>query len=598
MESGMIARWTFLVGLGVLGWPALIGAGEWPQFRGAGGAGVSTESPLPEQWSTTQHVAWKVKLPGYGWSSPIVWGDKVFVTTAVSPKQPKPSEGLGGGFGGPSGFGDPPPGSSTVSPFVQQTLNLTAGQVKQLEDLHKEVDAKLGQLLTAEQAKEFKESQEGFGRGGFAGRPQPGQILQIMGPALQEKLKLTANQKKELGDLQKTLDDKLGKLLTDEQKKTIAEMRANRRRGERGGLNRPQKAPDAVYQWEVYCLHAGDGKVLWKQTAAEGKPTLPAHPSNTYATETPVTDGERVYVYFGMTGVFCYDLDGKLQWKANLGSYRMAMGYGTASSPVLADGRLFIQCDNEEKSFLVALDAKTGKELWRVVRPEHSSWSTPLVWKNKVRTEVVCLGSPRVRSYDPATGKQLWDVGDLDGQAYASMVAGDELLYVGISGGISGVENGHRPAPTEPVGGVRPLFAVRAGAAGSMTLKDQATPPAGIAWRLPQGGPSIASPLLYQGYLYVLEQRGTILSCYDATTGKRLYKQRLPGGQGITSSPWGYAGKVFCLDNGGTTHVIQAGPVFKVLGRNSLEEMCWSSPAAAGGALFLRTVDHLYCIRP
>src|SRR5262249_40037935 len=157
---------------------------------------------------------------------------------------------------------------------------------------------------------------------------------------------------------------------------------------------------------------------------------------NTYATETPVTDGERVYAYFGTTGgVFCYDLAGTLLWKKDLGTYRMMFGHGTAASPALDGGRLFIQRDNEEKSFLVALETRTGQELWRTPRSERTSWSTPLVWKNKVRTEVVCVGSPRVRSYDPATGKQLWELGGLSGQCQASPVAGDELLYVGSGGG-------------------------------------------------------------------------------------------------------------------------------------------------------------------
>jgi outer membrane protein assembly factor BamB len=432
------------------------------------------------------------------------------------------------------------------------------------------------------------------------GRPQPGQFLSIMSPTQQERLKLKAGQKKELEEVQKDLDRKLGKILTDEQKK----MRENRLRGVRRGFTRSQQPPEAVYEWQLYCLSAADGNVLWKQTAAEGKPSLPAHPSNTYASETPGTDGERVYAYFGMIGVFCYDLNGKQVWKASLGSYRMAKGYGTGSSPVLDGGRLFIQCDNEEKSFLVALDTKTGQELWRVARTERSSWSTPLVWKNKVRSEVVCLGTPRVRSYDPATGKQLWEFGDLDGQAYASMVAGDELLYIGIG---TGLEAG-LPGRAGQDGGEgdrdglnnrgRPLFAIKAGASGDITPTKNATVTAGIAWYRPKAGPSIASRLLYNGYLYVLEQRGMILSCYDATTGKPVYKERTPGGQAVTSSPWAYEGKVFLLDNRGTTHVIQGGPVLKVLGKNPLDEMCWSSPAIAGGALVVRTVDHLYCIKP
>ncbi len=458
--------------------PAL--AGDWTQFRGPNGTAVSPEKELPAEWGGDKNVAWKVKLDGYGWSCPIVVGDKVFVTTAVSDKQKKPTGGFGG-FGGGAGGG----------------------------------------------------------RGGFGNR----------------------------------------------------------------------RPPDEVYKWEVYCLNAADGKVIWKQVAAERKPAIPVHGSNTYATETPVTDGERVYAYFGMHGVYCYDLAGKQVWKKDLGSYRMMFGHGTGSSPALHDGRLFIQCDNDEKSFLVALDARTGKDLWRVDRAERTSWSTPLVWKNKVRTEVVCLGAGRVRSYDPATGKQLWELGGTNGYCQASPVADEEMLYVGSAGGPAfgggfGGGPGGRGRPGGPGGGRgvfgggnRPLFAVKAGASGDITLKDGDKSNEGVAWHLPQGGPAMASPLLYQGHLYVLEQRGGLLNCYDAKTGKRLYRERLTGARGFTSSPWAYEGKVFCLDDDGQTFVVQAGAEFKLLGTNEVKEMCWSSPAVAGGALYLRTVDHLFCIR-
>lgn len=472
----MVARWTFALGVGLC-LPVLVDAGEWTQFRGVGGSAVSAEKQLPAEWTADKNVAWKIKLPGYGWSCPVVWGDKVFVTTAVSDKQRKPTGGFGGGFGGPGGPG--------------------------------------------------------------GGRP--------------------------------------------------------------GGFGRP---PEDVYRWEVHCLNATDGTLLWKQVAAEQKPKYSSNPSNGYATETPVTDGERVYAYFGMTGVFCYDHAGKQLWKADLGAYRMGMGHGTASSPVLAGERLIIQCDNEEKSFLVALDTKTGKELWRTSRTERTGWSTPLVWKNKVRSEIVCLGSPKVRSYDPDSGKQLWELGGLSGQAQASMVAGDELLYVGTGGGPGGGGGfGGRPGgPGGPGGGFggggggRPLFAVKAGASGDITLKRGDTSNDGVAWSQPQAGPSMASPLVYDGYLYIVE-RGGMLSCLDATTGKQVYKERLPAARGFTSSPWAYEGKVFCLADDGQTYVVRAGAEFKLLNRNRLDEMTWSSPAVAGGALFLRTVDHLYCIK-
>jgi outer membrane protein assembly factor BamB len=488
-------RTRLFIAVGLFAGLAAVGRGaDWPQFRGPNGSATAEGSGLPAEWGAEKNVAWRADIPGYGWSQPIVWGDKVFVTTAVSDKQRKPSAGFGG-MGGPGGFGGPPGGP-----------------------------------------------------GGFGGPPG--------GPG-----------------------------------------------GGRGGFGRGQRAPDVVYRWEVYCLSAADGKILWKQTAAERKPTIPVNSSNTYATETPVTDGERVYAYYGAAGLLaCFDLAGKPVWQAELGAHPMFMGHGTASSPALADGRVFVQSDNEEKSFLVALDAKTGKELWRTPRPERTGWSTPLVWKNTVRTEVVCVGSPRVRSYDPATGKQLWELGGMTGQSKATPVASAELLYVGTGGGPGGFGGGpgggrFGGGGEGGMGGVRPLFAVKAGASGDITLKGGAESNDGIAWHLPKAGPPTASPLLYNGHLYVVEDRGGLVSCHDAKTGKQLYRERVPGARGFTSSPWAYDGKVFCLDDSGTTHVLQAGPEFRVLGKNAVGEMCWSSPAVAGGALFLRTVDHLYCFK-
>lgn len=599
-----MAQKRFLGGLFAAACVALAAqAGDWPQFRGPNGNSVLDDKQLPAKWSKSENIAWKAKLPGYGWSSPIVWGDKVFVTTAVSDKQRKPAAGFGapgegrpggrpgGGRprgGAPGGFPTPPRPGEIYSSFLQGFLNFTEEQKKKLADLQKEVDGKIEKILTDEQKKQMKEPRRGFG-GGFGGPggfrfPRPGEILPA---SLQERLKMTAEQKKQRDELQKNVDAKLDKLLTDAQKKQLKDMQERFARGF-GGM---QKPPDSVYKMEVYCLDRGSGKVLWKKSAYEGKPRVPTQASNTYASETPLTDGERVYAYFGMHGVYCYDLEGKLQWKADLGVYPMALGFGTGSSPALADGRLFIQCDNEKKSFLVALNAKTGKELWRMDRPEKSGYSTPFVWKNKVRTEVVCQGGRFVRSYDPATGKQLWQLGGMAGQAKASPVADAELLYVGTGGMPGGFG-----APAGRAG-VRPLFAVKAGASGDISLKEGAESNAGIAWHQPKGGPQTASPLLYEGRLYILDEHGGFLSCFDAKTGEQVYKERLPGAHGFTSSPWASGGKIFCLDDAGLTYVVQAGSAFKVLGKSGIEEMCWSSPAAAGGALFLRGVDHLYCIK-
>lgn len=442
---------------------ATLRAEDWPQFRGAAVSGLSSETKLPAEWSADKGVAWKAKIEGAAWSSPIVWGDKVFVTTAVA-------EGRGGAA--------PARGDN-------------AG-----DDAEKEPPKK-------------GRRPGGFGGGGFGG----------------------------------------------------------------GG-----EAPNTLYRWQVLCLDRASGKELWKQTALERKPTIPTHRTNTYASETPVTDGQRVYAYFGMCGVYCYDMTGKLLWSQDLGSYSMRNGWGTGSSPVLAGERLFVQCDNEDKSFLVAFHAKTGEEAWRVSRSERSTWSTPYVWKNKDRTELIAVGAT-VRSYDPASGKVLWEMGGLSGRVAATPVGDQNLLYLGTGGGQSG------PGP---------LYAIKAGAAGDITPKEGAS--AGIAWSAERAGPSMPSPLVYDGHLYVVDQRGTV-TCFEAATGKQLYKERLPGARQCAASPWAYDGKIFCLDQEGQSHVLAAGAEFKVLGKNDVGETCWASPAIAGGALFLRGAQHLFCIR-
>jgi outer membrane protein assembly factor BamB len=418
-------------------------AADWPQFRGPNGSATSTNKNLPVEWGAGKNVAWKVKVPGYGWSSPVVWGDKVFVTTAVADKQDRPT------------------GS-------------------------------------------------GNWRDGFS------------------------------------------------------------------------RKVNAVYQWEVYCHRAADGTVLWKRTVAKRKPIYSVNTSNTYASETPVTDGQRVYAYFGETGVFCFDHAGNQLWHKELGVYPTFGSHGPGASPVLDGERLFIQCDNDQKSFLVALEVKTGKELWRVARAEPTGWSTPLVWKNKVRTEVVCLGSKQVRSYDPDTGQVLWQLTGTNAQCFGSPVGDADLLYAGTGG---------------QLGGGRPLFAVKAGRSGDINLKPGTTSNESIAWSLPRAGPLMATPLLCEGHLYVLEQNLGQVACYDARTGKQVYRERLPQARGFFASPWAYQGKVFCLDEGGQTFVLQAGPEYKLLGQNNVGETCWASPALAGGSLFLRTIDHLYCIK-
>lgn len=418
-------------------------ASDWRQFRGPDNSGVSLQSLAPSHWSDTNHLAWTRQIPGYGWSSPIVVGDKIIVTTAVCENQK---------------------------------------------------------------------------------RPDPSFSLRMFGNG---------------------------------------------------------KPPDAVYRWEIFCMDRNTGKTLWSKVALERKPTIALTSGNTYASETPVSDGVCVYAYFGMQGVYCYDLEGKEVWQRDLGAYKILMNWGTGSSPALEAGRLFILCDNDEKSFLVALDSKTGKDLWRVTRDERSNWATPFVWRNQVRTEIVTAGGKGIRSYNPADGKVLWELKREAGAQMtyvtATPVANQKMLYVGA-------------------GSHSPLWAVKAGASGDISLQAGDARNAGIAWSNFKAGPPMSSPLLYKDYLYVVMQNG-ILMCLDAESGKEICRERLKGAHSFTASPWAQDGKLYCLDEDGRTFVIEAGPNFVVQGKNEIKDFFWSTPALSGDALYLRGANRLYCIK-
>jgi len=316
--------------------------------------------------------------------------------------------------------------------------------------------------------------------------------------------------------------------------------------------------------------------------ALERKPTIPTHNTNTFASETPVTDGERIYASFGMHGVFCYDLAGNLIWKQDLPAFPMMGGWGTGSSPTLVDDKLIIQSDNEKQSYIAALNKLTGKEVWRVERDAKSSWSTPYIWKNGGRSDIVACGGNKITAYSPADGKVVWELGGISGSCSATPVAGDGMLFVGAGGRM----------------GTSPLFAVKDGVTGDITLKAGETSNAGVVWSRTKSGPSMASPLYYQGYLYIIDQNGGMISCYDGKTGEpAYYRKRISEAGSFSSSPWAADGKIFCLDEAGQTAIIKAGPDFVELGKNKIPEMTKATPALVDGTLYLRTIDHLYSIK-
>jgi outer membrane protein assembly factor BamB len=434
-----------ILAFGLLTVTTVLAQNNWPQFRGEQSLGVADNKNLPTTWSTNQNVAWKATVPGLGWSSPVVWGDKIFVTSVIK-----------------DGDVEPP------------------------------------------------------------------------------------------------------------------------KKGLYFGGERPTPSKD-THHWLVYCFDWQTGKKNWEKQVHEGSPSTSVHLKNTYASETPLTDGERVYAYFGNLGLFCLDMDGKELWSQKWGHFKTAHGWGTAASPVLHKDRLFIVNDNEEKSFLVALNKKTGEQLWRVERDEKSNWATPFVWKNDKRTELVVPGRTKVRSYD-LDGKLLWEFNGMSSIVIPTPFAQSGLLYV-CSGYVGDK--------------TRPVFAIRPGATGDIALQEGETNNQYIAWYEKTGGPYNPSPLVYGDNFYVLFDFG-FLNCRDASTGRQIYdKQRInpDGNSGFTASPWAYDNKIFCLSEDGDTFVFQAGPEYKLIGKNSLGEMCMATPAIARDSLIIRTASKLYRIQ-
>jgi hypothetical protein len=424
--------------LGVLGLLAAIAvaAENWPQFRGPGGMGVADESRFPDNWSETENVAWKTAVPGVGWSSPVVWGDRLYLTTVIA--------------SGP-----------------------------------------------------LEAPKKGLYFGGDRGK------------------------------------------VTDE------------------------------HRYVAMAIDTASGKVLWERELWRGVPKGSRHLKNSFASETPVTDGDRVYFYFGQVGLFALDRAGKTIWTLPSAAVETRNGWGTASSPVLHQGRLYVVNDNDSASYLMAVEAKTGKVIWKTARTEEqSNWSTPFIWTHDGKTEIVTTGTGKNRSYD-LDGKVIWEFGGMSSIVIPTPMTKHGLLY--LTSGYVGDEN-------------RPVFVIKPGARGVLTDSH-------IAWKLPQAGPYNPSPLLYGDLYFTLLDRG-FLTCHDARTGKEIFgKQRIdPAAAAFTASPWASNGKLFLLSEDGDTFVVAAGPSFQLLGKNSLNEMAMATPAIAGDALYIRTASKVYKI--
>ena len=408
----------------------------WPQWRGPLGTGVAPDANPPVQWSETKHIRWKTALPGKGHSTPIVWGDRIFLTAAIP-------------------YGEP------VKPrFVR--------------------------------------------------------------PGAHDNLSMTHH-----------------------------------------------------HEFAVLAVSRKTGKILWQRTVHKQVPHEAGHVTASLASASPVTDGERIFAFFGSYGLYCLDLSGKLLWKKDLGEMHSKHGHGEGSSPALHGDILIVNWDHEEQSFLVALDKRTGKQIWRVARPEDTSWATPIVVEHGGKAQVIVPGTNRLRGYDLAGGTLIWECAGLSSNIVASPVAANGFVFSGSS-----YET-------------RNLLAIRLdGAKGDITETKQ------VAWSRRRGAPYVPSPLLYGDSLYTLQHYQGLISRLGVKTGEDEGGPfRLEAIDNVYSSPVGAAGRIYVTSRDGVTQVMSHGdPTPKMLAVNRLDDSFSASAALVGREMLLRGERYLYCI--
>jgi outer membrane protein assembly factor BamB len=413
---------------------------HWPQWRGPFFNGMA-RGDAPTEWSDTKNIKWKTEIPGRGFSTPVIWGERIFFTTAIP-------------------------------------------------------------------------------TGKVAETPQP------------------------------------------------AEPAQGRRAG--GGAG-----PLVEHRFDVLAIDRKTGKIVWQKTAKVATPHEGYHRAyGSFASNSPVTDGKYVYVSFGSRGLYCYDFNGKLIWEKDLGvQMKMRLAFGEGAAPLLVGNQLFVVFDHEAGSFMVALDKRNGKELWRSAREEPSSWSTPLAIEHNGRTEIVVPATNKVRSYDPRTGTILWESGGLGSNVIPVPVTHNGMVYV---------MSGHRDPK---------LMAIKLGKEGDLTGSDA------IAWSHTRGVAYTASPVLYENKLYIVTDNG-MMSAFSATTGEPYYAQtRLPKAANLKASPVGANGKLYLATEDGDVLVLKMGEKFEVLATNTLQDQVFiATPVIAGGEIYLRGQTTLFAI--
>jgi outer membrane protein assembly factor BamB len=338
------------------------------------------------------------------------------------------------------------------------------------------------------------------------------------------------------------------------------------------------------HEWKTYCFDKNTGRLIWEKTAYIGVPKIRRHPKSTHANCTVTTDGRHVVAFFGSEGLYCYDMNGGLIWKKDFGILRSAFfsapsaEWEFASSPVLYQNRVIVQCDVLENSFLAALDVETGNELWKVERNDYPGWATPNVYLKEGRSVVVVNGFKHIGGYDLETGKEIWKMSGGGDIPIPTPVIGENLIYFNSAHGKQS-----------------PIFAVKKEAVGDITLAENQVSNDFIAWSLPRAGSYMQTMILYEGLLYSCEWNGSI-SCFEARTGNRIYRNKLGVANSFTASPVIADHKLYISDDEGTVYIVQTGKEFKLLNTSLLGDVCMTSPAITKGLMIFRTQHYLIAV--
>lgn len=340
---------------------------------------------------------------------------------------------------------------------------------------------------------------------------------------------------------------------------------------------------DPSHTWKVYAIDKAKGTILWERTASQNIPKVKRHPKSTHADSTPVTDGKYLVVLFGSEGLYTYDLNGKLLWKQDLGVldagwfYDVDYQWEHGSSPIIYKDLVIIQADIQKGSFIAAYDLKTGRLKWKTPREEIPSWGTPTVYEGKTRAELIANGTKAIRGYDPLTGKELWTLGPMSEITTPTPFVAHDLIFV---------TSGYAP--------IQPIYAIRPGGNGDLSLKDGKESSEFIAWSKQRGGPYMPTPIVYGDLLYTCSNQG-VMAAYNAKTGERVYQERLGGSGGaFTASPVASDGKIYLASEDGDVFVVKAGPKYELLSKNPVGEVMMATPAISDGIVIVRTVSHLY----